>query len=73
MAVKRGVNEIADALFGLIGTSIFDHRALAADTEAQRWVKPSDYLHIYKDVRAGVGSLVDRRHHRFAARLRTGE
>jgi D-amino-acid dehydrogenase len=45
----QDVARIASALFGIIGDSLADHQALAADTPAARYVVPSDYLYIYRD------------------------
>ncbi|MFN3210362.1 MAG: NAD(P)/FAD-dependent oxidoreductase [Roseovarius sp.] len=42
----------ADAILPLIGDSLADHTALAADTPAEKYVIPCDYLHGYPD-RAG--------------------
>ena len=40
---------ISVALHGLIGSSYSDHKALAAGTEAERFVKSSEYTFVYKD------------------------
>ena len=40
---------ISTALHGLIGTSYSDHKALATGTEAERFVKSSDYTFAYTD------------------------
>lgn len=43
------VQRIASALTPIIGDSLADHQALAADTRAARWLVPSDYLFLYRD------------------------
>lgn len=40
---------IASALHAIIGDSLADHQALAAGTEAEKWLVPSDYLFLYRD------------------------
>jgi len=40
---------IAGAIAGLVSESLEEHRALAAGTPAERWLKPSDYLYLYRD------------------------
>ena len=40
---------IASALLGVVGDSLSEHQALAADTPAAKWIVPSDYLFIYND------------------------
>ena len=40
---------IAVALHGVTGESLADHLALAAGTGAERWIVPSDYVHLYSD------------------------
>ncbi|WP_349357699.1 FAD-dependent oxidoreductase [Stappia sp.] len=40
---------IAAALLPLIGDSLEQHRALCAGTDAERWLRPSDYLYVYRD------------------------
>lgn len=39
----------AAALAPIIGDSLADHQALAAGTGAERWIKPSDYIYVYRD------------------------
>lgn len=43
------VRRIADALFALVGDSLADHQELAGGTKAEKWIKPCDYLHVYRD------------------------
>lgn len=43
---------VAAALTPIIGDSLADHQALSAGTGAERWLRPSDYVHVYAD-RAG--------------------
>lgn len=38
---------IARAMFPIVGDSLADHQALAAGTQAERFVVPSDYLYLY--------------------------
>ncbi|MCB2135680.1 MAG: FAD-dependent oxidoreductase [Rhodobacteraceae bacterium] len=40
---------IAKALTPIIGDSLADHQALAAGTGAEGWIRPSDYLYLYRD------------------------
>ncbi len=40
---------VAAALAPLVGDSLADHQALAEDTGAEKWVKPADYLFLYRD------------------------
>ena len=40
---------IASALHGVTHDSLAEHQALAAGTEAERWIVPADYLFIYDD------------------------
>lgn len=40
---------IAEALAPLIGDTLADHQALAAGTGAERWIRPSDYVFVYRD------------------------
>jgi D-amino-acid dehydrogenase len=40
---------IAAAIAGLVGNSLEEHQALAAGTPAERWLKPSDYLYLYRN------------------------
>ncbi len=46
---------IAGAIAGLVGNSLEEHQALAAGTPAERWLKPSDYLYVYRDRAAFEG------------------
>jgi len=39
---------IAAALAPIVGDSLADHQALAQGTGAEHWIKPSDYLFVYK-------------------------
>lgn len=48
-ASEQGATRAAAALVDIIGDSLHDHQALAADTGAERWIVPSDYLYIYRD------------------------
>ncbi len=43
------VEQIADALASLLGTSVQEHQALAAGTGAEPWVRPSPYLYVYEN------------------------
>ncbi|MBO9395272.1 FAD-binding oxidoreductase [Shimia sp. R9_2] len=43
------VRRITQALTDLIGDSVEQHKALAAGTAAERWIKDTDYLFAYKD------------------------
>ena len=43
------VHARAKAMTAIIGDSVADHQALAAGTGAEKWIKPSDYLYVYKD------------------------
>lgn len=45
----KDTNRIADALTPIIGESLSDHQALAAGTNAEHWITPSDYAYIYQD------------------------
>lgn len=47
-ANARDAARIAAALAALIGDSLADHRALAEGTGAERWIRPCDYLHLYR-------------------------
>ncbi|MCA1298980.1 NAD(P)/FAD-dependent oxidoreductase [Stappia indica] len=40
---------IAAALTPIIGDSLEQHQALAGGTPAEKWLRPSDYLYVYKD------------------------
>ncbi|NNE89376.1 MAG: FAD-dependent oxidoreductase [Silicimonas sp.] len=43
------VHKRAAALTPIIGDSLADHQALAAGTGAEKWIRPSDYLYVYRD------------------------
>lgn len=40
---------IAGVLAALVSNCLEEHQALAAGTSAERWLKPSDYLFVYRD------------------------
>ena len=44
------VRHRAAAISQIIGDSLADHQALAAGTGAEKWIVPSDYLFLYKDM-----------------------
>lgn len=46
---------IANALLPVIGDSLEQHRALAKGTGAERWLRESDYLYVYRDRAAFEG------------------
>ncbi len=46
------VRRISQALNQLIGDSVDQHKALAAGTSAEKWIKDTDYLYAYKDRRS---------------------
>lgn len=48
-ANEGAARETAAAVHGLIGDSLADHQALAAGTNAEQWIVPSDYLFLYRD------------------------
>jgi len=48
-ANTTGAERIARALHPLLADSLADHRALAADTPAARYIVPSDYIYLYRD------------------------
>lgn len=48
-ANQADVRRIADALYGIVGDSLADHQALAKGTKAEKWIKPCDYLFVYRD------------------------
>ena len=48
-ASADAVKHRAAALTPIIGDSLADHQALSADTPAERYVVPSDYLFLYRD------------------------
>jgi D-amino-acid dehydrogenase len=52
---ERDVRRIAAALTPILGDSLEQHQALAAGTAAERWIRPSDYLYVYRDRAAYEG------------------
>lgn len=48
-ANAEAVHKRAAAMTPIIGDSVADHQALAAGTGAEKWIKPSDYLYVYRD------------------------
>ncbi|WP_099828142.1 NAD(P)/FAD-dependent oxidoreductase [Oceaniglobus indicus] len=46
---------IAAALAPIVGDSLADHLALAAGSDAERWIVPTDYLYLYRDRAAFLG------------------
>lgn len=48
-ANESDTRRISNAIAGLVGDSLEEHRALARGTAAEKWIVPSDYLYIYKD------------------------
>ncbi len=46
-ANARDAQRIASALLPIIGDSLADHQALAAGTDAEKWIVPSDYVFVY--------------------------
>ncbi len=48
-ANKRDAEQTARALTTLLHDSLEQHQALAEGTGAEKWLKPSDYIFIYKD------------------------
>lgn len=48
-ANPRDTERIASALAPIVGDSLADHQALAKGTGAEKWIRPSDYLYVYKD------------------------
>lgn len=48
-ANAEDTKRIAAAVNGLVGDSLSEHQALAAGTEAARWIAPCDYLYLYRD------------------------
>ncbi len=49
-ANAAAVRHRASAISHIIGDSVADHQALAAGTGAEKWIVPSDYLFLYKDM-----------------------
>lgn len=67
---------IAAALLPLVGDSLADHQALAAGTGAERWLRPSDYVFVYRDRAHFAGDAFGwglRRDHGFAWEELEGE
>ncbi len=54
-ANAEDTERIAAALAPIVGDSLADHLALAEGTGAERWIRPSDYLYLYKDRAAFEG------------------
>ena len=48
-ANPAAARETAAAVNAIIGDSLADHLALADGTGAERWIRPSDYLFLYRD------------------------
>ncbi|WP_176084933.1 FAD-dependent oxidoreductase [Martelella sp. HB161492] len=48
-ANARDVERIATAIHGIVGDSLTEHQALAAGTPAERYIRPSDYVFVYRD------------------------
>jgi D-amino-acid dehydrogenase len=48
-ANKADVRRISEALIGIVGESLAEHQALAGGTKAEKWIKPCDYLYVYRD------------------------
>ena len=48
-ANAEDTRRIAGALAPVIGDSLADHQALSAGTGAEKWIRPSDYLYVYRD------------------------
>ncbi len=48
-ANAEDVRRTAAAMFPLVGDSLNDHQALAAGTGAEKWIRPADYLFLYRD------------------------
>ncbi len=51
----KETKRIAAAIAGLVSNSLEEHQALAAGTPAERWLKPSDYIYVYRDRAAFEG------------------
>lgn len=49
-ANAEDVRHRASAISHIIGNSLADHQALAASTGAEKWIVPSDYLFLYRDM-----------------------
>jgi len=50
---------IAGAIAALVSNSLEEHQALAAGTPAERWLKPSDFLYLYRDRAAFMSDSFD--------------
>lgn len=48
-ANARDANHVAKALTYILHDSLEQHQALAKGTEAEKWLKPSDYLFVYEN------------------------
>ncbi|MGI9391594.1 MAG: NAD(P)/FAD-dependent oxidoreductase [Boseongicola sp.] len=49
-ANANAVRHRASAISHIIGNSLAEHQALAAGTGAEKWIVPSDYLFLYRDI-----------------------
>ncbi len=58
VANEPDTRRIANAIAGVVGDSLEEHRALAKGTSAEKWIVPSDYLYIYKDRAAFQGDAL---------------
>ncbi len=52
---SQETKRIAGAIAGLVSNSLEEHQALAEGTPAERWLKPSDYIYVYRDRAAFEG------------------
>ena len=48
-ANETDLKRIATAVNGVVGDSLVEHQQLAKGTIAEKWIKPCDYLYLYKD------------------------
>ena len=48
-ATADHVRHRAAAMAGIVGDSLADHQALAEGTGAEHWIKPADYVFLYRD------------------------
>lgn len=48
-ANATAVHARAKAMTPIIGDSLADHQALAAGTGAEKWIRPGDYLYVYRN------------------------
>lgn len=48
-ANAQDTRRIAKAVAGVVGDSLEEHQALAKGTGAERWIRPSDYLYLYRN------------------------